>query len=422
MSTLYHLVEGLRNRNLIGSPDLERAFFTAKVRMFLVMPYDLFAFEDVPLPFYASGGRVEVIPSPRLTSVLLQLLGVERGCDVLVIGAAGGYLAALAYELTPGHRVTIVERDPDLADAIQDSLSMSGYGSVVEVTRTLPKGEWSRILHLKPLMRAPMPLKRRLKDMGVLLHPRRTTDGYEFVKVLRSGDDFVEITIRGPAAGDDIPASPSLNLSSLMSLEELLTNVWMEQPRTPTDMHFWELTESTFEGGPWDIERMRPEIARRFRLAKKAFQLAYIFQMVGELDNAESLYTKSLELFPTAEAHTFLGWTYSFMDRLEEAIEECRRAIEVDPTFGNPYNDIGAYLIQMEQLDEAIPWLKKALTAQRYCCYFYAHCNLGRVYMMKGDLKAAKREFERALQVNPEYDLARELLEEVERLLRSSNP
>jgi Flp pilus assembly protein TadD len=41
----------------------------------------------------------------------------------------------------------------------------------------------------------------------------------------------------------------------------------------------------------------------------------------------------------------------------EEAIAECHRAIEIDPDFGNPYNDIGAYLIERGDLRGAIPWL-----------------------------------------------------------------
>src|SRR5881628_1104671 len=53
-----------------------------------------------------------------------------------------------------------------------------------------------------------------------------------------------------------------------------------------------------------------------------------------------------------------LGWTLSFQGRLEEATEECLRAIEIDPEFGNPYNDIGVYLMQRDRLDEAIPWLE----------------------------------------------------------------
>ncbi|MBI4542990.1 MAG: hypothetical protein HY705_08170 [Gemmatimonadetes bacterium] len=33
--------------------------------------------------------------------------------------------------------------------------------------------------------------------------------------------------------------------------------------------------------------------------------------------------------------------------RLDEAIAECKRAIACDPGFGNPYNDIGVYVMEM---------------------------------------------------------------------------
>jgi len=87
------------------------------------------------------------------------------------------------------------------------------------------------------------------------------------------------------------------------------------------------------------------------KLAIDYFQKAYREQMRGALDQAVVLYTKSIELHPTAEAYTFRGWTYSFMGKYEEAIGECHKAIEVDPEFGNPYNDIGAYLIELGRLD-----------------------------------------------------------------------
>src|SRR5438093_13111097 len=84
-------------------------------------------------------------------------------------------------------------------------------------------------------------------------------------------------------------------------------------------------------------------------LAARLFEEAYRKQMNGEFEDAAGLYKKSIESFPTAEAYTFLGWTYSFMGRIDDAIAECRKAIEVDPTFGNPYNDIGAYLLRSEE-------------------------------------------------------------------------
>jgi tetratricopeptide (TPR) repeat protein len=95
---------------------------------------------------------------------------------------------------------------------------------------------------------------------------------------------------------------------------------------------------------------------------KRAFQA----QMSGDFAAAIELYQRSIAACPTAEAHTFLGWTYSFQGRLEEAIAECQNAIAVDPTFGNPYNDIGAYLIEMGRLDEAIPWLPRATSRRSF--------------------------------------------------------
>jgi len=102
------------------------------------------------------------------------------------------------------------------------------------------------------------------------------------------------------------------------------------------------------------------------RRATDLWQEAYRYQIEGELDRAIELYQHSIEVYPTAEAHTFLGWVMSFQGRLAEATQECLRAIEIDSEFGNPYNDIGVYLMQQDKLDESISWLEKAKLAKRY--------------------------------------------------------
>lgn len=136
------------------------------------------------------------------------------------------------------------------------------------------------------------------------------------------------------------------------------------------------------------------------------FRAAYRHQMKGELEEAIALYRKSIETFPTAEAHTFLGWTYSFSGNYDAAIAECHQAIELDPDFGNPYNDIGAYLIEKGQLSEAIPWLEKATLARRYESPSFPHFNLGRVWELKHDYQRALRAYQKALECNPRYSLA----------------
>ena len=86
----------------------------------------------------------------------------------------------------------------------------------------------------------------------------------------------------------------------------------------------------------------------------------------GDFDGAIELYTKSLALYPTAEAYTFRGWAYSFQGRLDEAIE----------------------------------WLEKAKTAPRYEPRHFPYMNLGRIYAQKGMVLRAIQEFEAALEIH----------------------
>ncbi len=149
---------------------------------------------------------------------------------------------------------------------------------------------------------------------------------------------------------------------------------------------------------------MKPESDKlRHDEAMALFQEAYQQQMRGNLEEAIELYKRSIEIYPTAEGHTFLGWTYSFQGHWEDAIQECLRAIEVDPTFGNPYNDIGAYLMEKGRLEDAIPWFERALRAPRYESYCFPHFNLGRLYERKRMFLRALGEYKMALAENGQH-------------------
>lgn len=141
------------------------------------------------------------------------------------------------------------------------------------------------------------------------------------------------------------------------------------------------------------------------------FQRAYAQQVAGNLAEAITLYKNSIDVYPTAEAHTFLGWTYSFLNRYDDAIEECKKAIEVDPSFGNPYNDIGAYLIEMDRPAEAIEWLVKAAVAPRYEAPHFPWMNLGRAYEKVGPWDEAIRCYRKALEIRPDYEEAKRRLD-----------
>jgi len=125
--------------------------------------------------------------------------------------------------------------------------------------------------------------------------------------------------------------------------------------------------------------------------AQRHFELGYRAQMAGRLEEAITAYKQSIAVRPTAEAHTFLGWTYSFQKRWDEAIAECHAAIDVDPDFGNPYNDIGVY----------------AKRARRYEPRHYPYFNLARIFAAQHKVREAVRELEHAIALHPNYRAAR---------------
>ena len=141
-------------------------------------------------------------------------------------------------------------------------------------------------------------------------------------------------------------------------------------------------------------------------------------KMAREFDQAIRLYKESIAIYPTADAHTYLGWAYSFQGRLNEAIAQCEIAIELDPEFGNPYNDIGVYLMQQQRLDDAIPWLERAKAATRYDPRHFPYINLGRVYLSKGMIQKALEEFGGALKINPDDHELAQLVEELKNKLQ----
>lgn len=155
----------------------------------------------------------------------------------------------------------------------------------------------------------------------------------------------------------------------------------------------------------------------RKKMSVQYFREAYKAQEQGDVHTAIDLYKKSIDAFETPEALTFMGWALSFLNRYEEAIELCKRAINIDPEFGNPYNDIGAYMIELGRLDEAIPYLEEALRAPKYDTHCFPQYNLGRVWEKKGMIRKAQETYQRALEDNPDYKPALKALEQLKYVL-----
>jgi tetratricopeptide (TPR) repeat protein len=91
----------------------------------------------------------------------------------------------------------------------------------------------------------------------------------------------------------------------------------------------------------------------------------------------------------------------------EEAIAEMRRALELDPLSVIINADVGSVYTSAGRYKEAIEQLRKTLTMEPD--FYYARWNLGQALELKGDLQAAKTEYEKAIALSDD-PLSRALL------------
>jgi Tfp pilus assembly protein PilF len=191
-----------------------------------------------------------------------------------------------------------------------------------------------------------------------------------------------------------------LCVAALIRIEQGITGEIVHQPQEADETASDQPVIAGGCHGVW-AEGILGEVMGDREQARKLFQRAFQCQQAGQLEDASKLYQASIAEHPTAEAHTFLGWVYSLGGSYEKAIAECKRGIETDPSLGNPYNDIGGYLIELGRPDDAVPWLRKAMAARRYEARHYPHINMARIHKQRGDLLEALAELTEALTKEP---------------------
>lgn len=101
----------------------------------------------------------------------------------------------------------------------------------------------------------------------------------------------------------------------------------------------------------------------------------------------------------SALAHNNLGILYAGENKLNEAITEFQKTIDVDPTFIEAYNNLAGIYMEQDNMEEAISAYQKAISLNP--SYAKALYNLGLAYLKQGSLDMAAKEFQKALKINP---------------------
>ena len=125
----------------------------------------------------------------------------------------------------------------------------------------------------------------------------------------------------------------------------------------------------------------------------------------GRIEEAMEQYHKAVQLVPNnCEELNNLGIALAAQGPFDEAIENFRRAIQINPNYPDALNNLGIALADQGRFDEAIENYRQAIQINPN--YYEAVNNLGNALAAQGRLDEAIENFRRAIQIKPDYSEA----------------
>ena len=124
---------------------------------------------------------------------------------------------------------------------------------------------------------------------------------------------------------------------------------------------------------------------------------------LGELEQAESHFRKSIEAHPTAEIYSDLGFVVERQGKTDEAIGLYEKALALDPNCAPAHFNLAVALVRLEEFEKAERHYRAAVQAKPTA---EAYNGLGFVLSRQGKLDEAVVQFREAIRVDPEYAAA----------------
>ena len=135
------------------------------------------------------------------------------------------------------------------------------------------------------------------------------------------------------------------------------------------------------------------------------FNLASLEAEQGNLAGAAGLLEKALKQKDDVETHRLLGTVYAAQGRFENALEQFRTVEKLLPNDPSAHFQLAQVLAQIDQVGESIREQQAGLTLYGNNADDWNF--LGELYVRAKQTAAARKAFERALQLNPENAAAR---------------
>ena len=127
-----------------------------------------------------------------------------------------------------------------------------------------------------------------------------------------------------------------------------------------------------------------------------------VFELQNDFENAFEQYNKALEINPQIPFPVIrMALFYAKIGKFDNAVDYCERALQIDPKNFVTWNTYGKIYETVNDYDKAIEKYNKALEFELDPIKYGTLCNLGIVYLKKGDFNKAIESCLRALELSP---------------------
>lgn len=143
----------------------------------------------------------------------------------------------------------------------------------------------------------------------------------------------------------------------------------------------------------------------------KGLMLSSIYDYSGALEEFRTSLEREPERLNMPDIYSHMGACLKDLEQYEQAIEICRKGLEIDEQRPDMLNTMGFCHYMLKNHETAITCFEDALEVDPSLAINYA--NIGSNYRELGDFKLAVKYYEMALEIDPSIHFARENIEKL---------